>query len=172
MERGSERLSSSCLKCLNRPSSHSGFFLQRLVCGHSVCDKCSENTLKCPVCLRRVVVENNINEENNNSDCMSCLAKPRSVFCATCCCDYCSECDAFFHSKVFTDRHSRHPVVNSHHVSQIEVECPCHLKSLCFYCTECAMRVCEDCVTVDTLQCRTTGRKGGGIDGGEVSFIR
>jgi hypothetical protein len=159
----------SCLQCFESPSNEDP--PKKLVCGHHVCSKCLEGTStnRCPVCLRKAVVEHHLKMDSHHPDCAGCLAKSGSIYCATCFCVHCVECDAYFHSQVFTHRHSRIPAIASHQSLHLQLECVCHLKPLLYFCTECEMRVCEDCVTEDPLSFRTTGRKGGGLDGGEVS---
>lgn len=154
----------SCLKCFKIPSKED---LQhgRLMCGHYICSECCQSGNECLVCLRKAIVDH-MNMESY-PDCAGCLANRGSVYCATCFCTHCVECDAFFHSKVFTHRHSRFPAISRKSL-HLQLKCVCHLKPLKYFCTECEIRVCEDCVTIDVLSFRTTGRKGGGLDGGEV----
>jgi len=158
----------SCLKCF-RSFSEEDLQFDRLRCGHHVCSLCiKESPNNCPVCLRKHLVDH-VNMDSY-PDCAGCFSKRGSVYCATCFCTHCVECDAFFHSKVFTHRHSRSPTPSSTKTNPLQLQCVCHLKPLLYFCKECEMRVCVDCVTADSLSFRTTGRKGGGLDGGEVSF--
>lgn len=149
----------SCVQCTDGPGNQPP---RLLVCGHSICSKCTESD-KCPVCLRKALVDHL--EVDKIPDCVGCLAKEGSVYCHTCLGLHCVECDAFFHSKVFKYHHSRAPRTESH---PLRMTCACHSKPLSYFCTTCEMRVCEDCVTKDLLSFRTTGRLGGGLDGGEV----
>jgi hypothetical protein len=157
----------SCLQCFRTLSDKD--LPHQLVCGHHVCSKCMESTKKCPVCLRKAVVDH-LNMDSC-PDCAGCLAKKGTLYCNTCFCVYCVECDAFFHSKIFTHRHSRIAANAPHRDDHLQLECVFHSKPLLFFCIECEMRVCEDCVTEDALSFRTTGRKGGGLDGGEVCNV-
>lgn len=160
----------SCLLC--PVISVKGGILNQLACGHQFCDNhLQEESKICPACLRRAPVSSILSERAESSPlCGGCLGKPSSINCTTCSCLYCVECDAFFHSKVFISSHHLRSsmVADSNVIDHSQLECACHLKPLLLYCTECEMRVCEDCVTPDVLSFRTTGRKGGGIDGGEV----